>query len=85
MTAATVLFQAVEREVATYGEAESLDGVDLLPFVSLVPDLYQRVLHDVFGIVCIERYAEGEPVELVLEGQNVVAKADMIHLYLCYK
>ena len=55
----------VERQVAADGEAKRLDGVDVLPVVAPVPDLHERVLHYVLGLLAVEGYPQSKAVEHV--------------------
>ena len=70
---------AVEGEISAYCETEGFDGFYLVPVLTSFPHLYQRLLHDVLGISIVESDALRQPEELVLQRQDIVAKAYFIH------
>ena len=67
----------IERQVAADRKAEGLYRLYLAPAVALIPDLYQRFLHNVLGVFPIERDTQGKTVENVLQGQNIGAETDI--------
>ena len=65
--AVALSFDTVEREVAADGEAEGFDVVDVVPVVAFVPNLDERILHDILGFGTVERDAQREAVKLILQ------------------
>ena len=58
-------FDAVEREISTDRKTESFDGYDFIPLFSPVSNFDQCILHDVFCVARVERYAQRKPIKLV--------------------
>ena len=74
------LLDAVKGYVAANGEAESLNRLDFVPRISLVPDFYQCFLHDVFGFCAVKRDAQRKSVTLILQREYRVFEADIFPL-----
>ena len=73
----------VERDVSADGEAEGFYRFDVIPLLPLVPDLDHRLLDNVFRLRRVESDAESEPVELILEWQDIIPETDLFHpLYI---
>ena len=70
----------IQCEIPANGQAECLNGLDALPVLPLVPDLDQRLLHDVLCIRTVERNAQCQPVKLILQRQHIITKTDLFHL-----
>ena len=72
----------VEGKITADGHGESLYVVDIVPRVALAPHLDHRFLHDILGISPVEGDAQGQPEELILQRQHIVAETDILH-YRC--
>ena len=71
--------ETVDGHVAGCRPAESLGFLTVLPVVLLAPSLHQRFLHDILRFLAVHRHAQGQPVELVLQGQNMFAETYFLH------
>ena len=69
----------VNGDVPADGEAEGFDGVYLFPAVSPVPDLNHRFLNYILCLRRVESDAEGQPIELILQRQDIIPETDFFH------
>ena len=68
--------QTVEGQVAANGQAEGFDGLYLFPVITPFPYFQHSVLNDILCISGIERDAECQPEEFILQRQYVVLETN---------
>ena len=73
------LAHPVKCQVSADCETEGFYRFDFIPAVSPVPYFYHRVLYYILCLCRVEGDAEGKPVELVLQRQDVVFETYLFH------
>ena len=69
----------VNCHVPAYRQAERLYRFYLVPLLPAVPYLNHSLLHHVFSLGAVKRYAQRKPVKFVFQRQHIVAETNFLH------
>ena len=72
---------SIYRKVLCHYQAIGFNRFKLRPLITLVPHPYHGVLNDILGFCPIQGYSERQSKEFILQRQNIVSEADLLHLY----
>ena len=75
------LLAPVYSQILCHYQAIGFNRFKLRPLITLVPHPYHGVLNDILGFCPIQGYSERQSKEFILQRQNIVSEADLLHLY----
>ena len=75
------LLAPVYSQILCHYQAIGFNRFKLRPLIPLAPHSYHGVLNDILGFCPIQGYSERQSKEFILQRQNIVSEADLLHLY----